>query len=165
MLFNENKSTIMQEEMRFKPRTDIERLIEHINKNTSRKLDTKILDHHMREIRSRTSKRSNQSISKLNLNNKEENQFNENEYYEKEFSLFNECNNEIDDYLNKLKIQKQEENKKLNNKEKYRKLNNRKIELNQEAKNILNEFHHKTHFKAVSTIANHYNDKGKRYFL
>lgn len=157
----ENKSTIVQQEMRYKPRTDIERIFEEINKNSFRKLDKKILYNQMREIQSRKSFKSNESYLKNKERNKEkdDNKLFDKENVEKDISFFMDNSNEIDDYLNQLKLKKEEEKKKLNKKDKFKKLNNYKTELNQEAKNILNEFHHKTHFKAVSTIANHYKDR------
>lgn len=153
--------------MRFKARTDIERIYEEINKNSSRKLDKKILDNQMREIQSRKSVKSNESLlrNKERNKDKEENKSLENENIEREASFFMENYNEIDEYLNQLKLKKDEEKKKQKSKDRFRKLNNYKTELNQEAKNILNEFHHKTHFKAVSTIANYYKDRGKIIFV
>ncbi len=38
-----NKLTIKQPEMRFKPRTDLERIFDEINKNSFRKLDKNII--------------------------------------------------------------------------------------------------------------------------
>jgi hypothetical protein len=158
-----SKSTIIQQEMRYKARTDIERIFEEINKNSSRKLDKKILVNQMREIQSRKSIKSNESLLRMKERNKEKEEKNsiDKDNIEKEMNFLMEDYNEIDDYLNQLKLKKEEEKRKHNKKDKFRKLNNYKTELNQEAKNILNEFHHKTHFKAVSTIANHYKDRGK----
>lgn len=145
--------------MRFKPRTDIERIFDEINKNSFRKLDKKILDNQMREIISRKSLHSNKSNESFSKN-KDENKSFEKNNFEKELSFFNDNNDDIEQYLNNLRRKKEEERRKQSNDKEYRKLYNRKNELNQEAKKILNEFHHKTHFKAVSMIANHYKERG-----
>lgn len=164
----ENKSTIIQQEMRFKPRTDIERIFEEINKNSSRALDKRILDSQMREIQSRKSGHSNESMFRIKdrNNEKDKNIFPDKDNLDKEISFSKEnFNGEIDAYLNQLRLTKEEERRRKNDKDKFKKLNNYKTELNQQAKNILNEFHHKTHFKAVSTIANYYKDRGKNFFI
>jgi len=150
--------------MRYKPRTDIERIFEELNKNSSRKLDQKILDNHIRKIESRKSVKSNESLLKIKErnNDKEENKSSDkNNNAEKYMSSFDENYNEIDEYLNKLRLKKEEEKKKLHVKDKFRKLNNHKTDLNKDAKYILKEFHHKTHFKAAKMIANYYNESGK----
>lgn len=158
---NDGNQGKLQIEFRYKPRTDLERIFDEINKNSFRKLDKRILDNHMREIQSRKSHRSTDSFHKMNknYNNKDDNRS-----FDNEGSFFNENHNEIDEYLNDLRLKKEEEKKKMSN-DKIKKLYNRNKDLNQESKKILDELHHKTHFKAVSTIANHYKERGNFFIL
>lgn len=159
-IYNKNNNQILQPELRFKARTKIERIFEEINKTSDRKLDKKVIDNQMREIQSRKMLKSQESSLRM-----KEKSNNENKQKAKQIDFFShEDNNEIDidDYLNKLSIQKTLEKKAKNSNinDKSSKLSNRNKESNQEAKQILEDLHHKTHFKAVSTIANYYRDRG-----
>jgi hypothetical protein len=137
----------------------MERIFEEINRNSFRKLDKKILTNQMRDINSHKIIRSNKS-DECPINNEDDCQSIEKNYFQNDSSYFNEQNNEIDNYLNNLRKKKEEEKKNQSNHIEFRKVYNRKVELNQNAKKILNDFHHKTHFKAVSMIANHHKDQG-----
>lgn len=132
----------------------MERIYDEIYKNTNRKLDNGILENQLKEINSRKTFRSNKSFSNIKKINKREEYFPE--YNKNEFhSFLNQDNLYDSEEKNKL-INKKEENR-FN--EKLKKINNSKKDLNLEAKNILKDFHDKTHFKGLNSIAN-YDKKG-----
>ena len=128
----------------------MERIYDEINKNTNRKLDKSILENHLKEISSRKTLKTNKSFSNIKKIIKRE------EY----FPEYNQ--NEFHSYFNQYNLNDNEEKNKLRNKkeasgfdQQFKKINNWKKDLNSEAKNILKEFHDKTHFKGLNSIANH----------
>lgn len=147
--------------MRFKPRTDLERIFEEITKNSSRNLSKQIVANQIRELNSRRSNNSNESILKFKEIEKEKN-LNGNSAManEKENNITNKYNLIAENYKPQKSTKQEESQLKL---EKEEKLELKKRGLNSEAKYFMKEFHYKTHFKAVKTIANYYREKGKAY--
>ncbi len=84
----------------------MERIFEEINRNSFRKLDKKILTNQMRDINSHKIIRSNKS-DECPINNEDDCQSIEKNYFQNDSSYFNEQNNEIDNYLNNLRKKKE----------------------------------------------------------
>ncbi len=147
---NGSNATIKQPEMRYKPRTDLERIFDEINKNSFRKLDKNIIE---------------KQLKTLEVNN----------FTTKKFSDDND-ENEIPDYrdasrydkpledLDYLVMNKETEESKGEIDRKIKNIKSRKQELNSEAKNLMKEFHNKTHFKGVSSMINFTNTTCKNIF-
>ena len=138
-----NGNIFQQPEMRFKPRTDFERVFDTVKESPNlNTVDNGILTRH---------------LTKLNLNKKIHS--NKNNKYHKD-------KNDQVDLIYKKSIGNQDAN--VNNKETNNKTTNKNNELlrkryddiqkylnkNSEAKKILNELHIKTHFKAVTEMSN-----------
>lgn len=135
-------SSILQPIMRFTPRTDLERVYDSIIKNNfTRKIDKTIIEKQLKDLEFNFSKNLNmpnedEEIDEFDLNNTSRKDFKKrkNSYDEKKPKIQNK--NEI---LNK------------NKKPPTKKFKKRVI--NNEAKNLMKDFHLKTHFKGASVIA------------
>jgi hypothetical protein len=133
---------IKQPQMRFRARTDMERVFESINKNSFRKLDRKII---------------NKQLKSMSEPKKNEN------YLHKHDQIIDYKDAQIDgeselddfDYLG-LKIEEDHNALllKMEIEKKMKLINSRKKELNSQAKFLIKEFHNKTHFKGVTTMVN-----------
>lgn len=146
----EKKETIKikQPEMRYRARTDLERVLESINKNSFRKLD---------ERRFKIQLKKNNDPKKENEPKKGDEVL---DY--KDAQKNGDDENDDFDYLG---IQIEEDHNALlikNALEKKKKLiNSRRMELNAKAKFLIRDFHNKTHFKGVTTLVNLANYNGK----
>lgn len=137
-----------QPEMRFKPRTDLERIFDEINKNSFRKLDKNIIEKQLKTLEMNSTK-------KFTFENEQNNNLNQAKDeipdYNPAFKMDDLFHDDLD-YLN-IEKEKTEENK--GDKEKKLKIEkSRKKELNLHAKNLMKEFHNKTHFKGVTSMVN-----------
>ena len=131
---------ILQPLMRFKPRTDLERVYDTLNRFHIDKNDNKIIERQLKHI---------------NLYG-----------YKKPDELFkdSECNNSNVIQRNPyLIINNKEEQKTIKNDDLKHKFWKRSSELNKEAENLLKSYHYKTHFKAAEEIAGDKN-KIKRFY-
>jgi C1A family cysteine protease len=147
----ENK-TMQQPVLRFKPRTDLERIFDEINKNSYRKVDKNIIENQIR------------IIDRVNLNPR----------------ALTENPDEIPDYRNATKEEEEdddfdylglkgiidplEEKKRLELEKKNKLTISRKKDLNLNARNLMKELHNKTHFKGVTSLVN-YNSLGTCYYF
>lgn len=122
------RNSIIQPQMRYKPRTDLERIYDSINTNSFGKANKKVVDKQLKEL--------DLNIAKKNPSWKKPNE---------EFD-------EIFDFKSILTKNKEEteENEKIKNSAKKE----RKKDLNILAKNLMSDLHNKTHFKGTSVIAN-----------
>jgi hypothetical protein len=147
----ENKeftAKIKQPEMRYKARTDMERVLEAINKNSFRKLDAKFLK---RQLKNLTKPKINETGVKkgdevLDYKDAQKN-----------------GDSEIDDfdYLGiQMEIDHNAQILKNEIEKKMKLINSRKMELNSQARFLIKEFNNKTHFKGVTTLVN-FNNYGK----
>jgi len=134
-----NKCMIKQPEMRFKPRTDLERIFDEINKNSFRKLDKNIIERQLKTLEINATKKNNES----------ENDSDEIPDY-KDAAKMEEQYDDFD-YLG---LDKQTEETKAEIEKKMKYQISRKKELNSQAKNLMKELHNKTHFKGVTSMVN-----------
>ena len=157
-----DKKIIVQPEMRFKARTDLERVYDAIRARISRENERNILKRQLKNIGLYSFNKPNDIIRKANLikNNKYEdlddsnNNFNDN--FNKRGYKIIKTNIIHDDERTEEKIKKKIYGSgKLYYVPKYYEFKpwKRKLDLNQEAQNMLSEFHVKTHFKATQEIA------------
>jgi len=143
-----NKTVIKQPEMRFKPRTDLERIFDEINKNSVRSLDKHIIE---KQFKTREN-----IITKKNHDAEIE-----------EIPDYKDApkEDEVNFNLDPLGIDKElQEKMKAETEKKMKLIKSRKKELNCQAKNIMKEFHNKTHFKGVSSIINFKSQTCKKNF-
>lgn len=140
-------NTMKQPEMRFKPRTDLERIFDEINKNSYRKIDKNIIEKQFKTIEMN-------SIRKFNNENEHSINQGKDEIFDYKEAGKNE--NNFKDELDHLENDKEKTEKKKAEIDKKNKLLNKiqKKELNSQAKNLMKEFHNKTHFKGVSSMFN-----------
>jgi len=151
-------------EFRLKSRTNIEEIYEDdANKCANKKSNLELKDNQLREKQSKNIHKSQGNLIRNKENGKEESEKNTNE-----FDFINE-ENDINEYLNKVKLQKELEKKARDykNKIKLTIINQKAKEINYEAKQNMNleDFHRKTHFKGVSSIANYYREKGSKLII
>jgi hypothetical protein len=131
-----DKGLVIQPQMRYKPRTDLERIYEEINKNSFGAVNKHIVDRQLKGLDLNVA-RKNEKLSKVNDLD--------------DFDMIGVHNNNKNNYESVSKeLHNKEEEEKLKKANKYK----RKIDLNSEAKNFMKDLHNKTHFKAVSVIAN-----------
>jgi len=117
----------------------------------------------MTEVQTRKKICSKENIIKDNeIKNQEKNKSNDKTIQNK-CLMTNENQNEIDDFINNLRMKKDLEKKAAMQNDFTKK--NKYKELEQQSKILLKESSHKTHFKAVSMIANYYNDTSKKFLL
>lgn len=145
-----NKATIKQPEMRFKPRTDLERIFDEINKNSFRKIDKNIIEKQLKTLEMNITKKFN-----------EENEGDEIPDY-KDAAKFDKPFDDLD-YL--IMDKDTEEINRAEAERKIKLLKTRKQELNSQAKNLMKEFHNKTHFKGVTSMINFKNTICNKFYL
>ena len=133
-----SKSTIKQPEMRFKPRTDLERIFDEINKNSFRKLDKNIIEKQLKTLEMNHTKKFN-----------DENDADEIPDYKDAAKL----DQPLDDF-DYLALDKETDESRGELERRMKSLKSRKQELNSQAKNLMKEFHNKTHFKGVTSMMN-----------
>jgi hypothetical protein len=148
ILTKENENVKMQQPaLRFKPRTDLERIFDEINKNSFRKIDKEIIDKQIRII-----DKANINQKPLIENSDEIPDYRDAPKDEEDYDDF--------DYLGlKLVNDPLEEKKRLELEKKNKLLKSRKKDLNLNAKSLMKELHNKTHFKGVTSLVN-YNSLG-----
>lgn len=144
-----NKVTMKQPEMRFKPRTDLERIFDEINKNSFRKLDKNIIEKQLRTLEMNVTKKFNDDFEEDEVPD-----YRDAAKFDKHFDDF--------DYL---AIDKETEESKAEIERKIKMQKTRKQELNSQAKNLMKEFHNKTHFKGVTSMVNFKNKTCKFKFF
>jgi hypothetical protein len=150
---NDNYNVNLQQPvLRFKPRTDLERIFEEINKNSFRTIDKNIIEKQIK------------NIDKVIIKNPIEKSGGEIPDYNKAFKEEEEYDDF--DYLGIKGIidPKEEEIKKLEIEKKNKLLKSTKKNLNLNAKNLMKELHNKTHFKGVTSLVN-YNSLGIFYLF
>lgn len=145
----DTKTKITQPSMRFKPRTDMERVFEAINKAAFRKLDKNIIKKQLKK-------------NKENLLKKEEEKKDEIPDY-KEATKENISEYDDFDYLG-LNVEKSDNFSQLERERTNKLIKTRKTELNKHAKYLMREFHDKTHFKGVTSLMN-MTQSGKKFIL
>ena len=155
---------LVQPRMRFKPRTDLERIFDSLNESPFyRKLDRDILQRHLAKLT------NTQTVKVKNKNKAEEKEEdNLSEIADKDLNE-NDPYHQI--YKHYIKGKKHKKNKSVTQISMKKKLNyinhinrsnaifkrrfnpERRMELNDEAKEVLSDFHYKTHFKAAVEVA------------
>lgn len=138
----EESVKMKQPVLRFKPRTDLERIFEEINKNSFRKLDKNIIEKQIK------------TIDKVVHQHKPTTDEND-EVPDYKDATKNEEDHDDFDYLGiKNKKDPFEEKRRLLEEKKNELTKSRKKDLNSNAKNLMKEFHNKTHFKGVTSLVN-----------
>jgi hypothetical protein len=127
---------VLQPIMRFKPRTDLERVYEEINKNSFGTANKNIVERQLKELDLNVAKTNDKNIKDGNL----------------DFDIIGSQEMNKNNYETTIKEElKKEEQEKLKKANKYK----RKLDLNYEAKNLMKDLHNKTYFKGATVIANH----------
>jgi hypothetical protein len=128
-----NDGTLIQPEMRYKPRTDLERIFDTINQNSFGKVSKLIIDKQLRNL--------DLNYSKKRKNTEEDEEMEDDGtvniatvHAGQTQSANGADKHEKGDILNKTKKTKA-------------------VNINSEAKNMMSELHHKTHFKGAAVIA------------
>lgn len=130
-----------QPQMRFKPRTDLERIYDSVNLNYYGKIDQSVINRQLKQLDLNVPKASlssdiNEDDNKTLINNKVAN---------------------VDFPSHLIKDTKREGEGDVDKKKKVKKVFKPKIlyrcPLNRESKKIMNDFHYKTHFKALESLA------------
>ena len=165
---------ILQPIMRFKPRTDLERIFDSINLNYFGKMDREIVNEQLRrldliKIINKTKESSGNELNHLkerlkvnqqtlNFLIKEKNKIENSENPEENQEFLDNINDII--RINKGLKEKE------NGGEKVYIYNNPRKDLNNFlARNILGDYHKKTHFQAVSVYMNKLNNKNSPSFI
>ena len=136
---------ILQPQMKFKARTDLERIYDSLNEKYSRKDEKMIIERQLKNIDIFNSKKPADFIKeKLNFSDTilKEYKDNNTKIFDKKNYIKNKLNNS-----SKIKYYFSPKN---NN---YQKPWMRRKNLNEEAENMLKSYHYKLHFKAVEEIA------------
>jgi hypothetical protein len=143
------KATIKQPEMRFKPRTDLERIFDEINKNSFRKLDKNIIEKQMKTLEMNTTKKFNEDNDENIIPDyKDAGRIDKTLDNFDYFAMSKETEESGAEVERKIKLQK-----------------SRKQELNSQAKDLMKEFHNKTHFKGVTSLFNFKNETCNFLFI
>ena len=132
---NKNKIVFEQPEMRFKPRTDLERIVESMNKYTYNSKNNKIIQEQIKRMNINSIKKTKgkKIIKNKNFNN------NSNSSSSSSFSL-------------SVDSKGQESTKRLNLNEQIKNINNRFTRyklINEEFKDFMKDYNRKTHFKGA----------------
>jgi len=131
---------IQQPVFRFKPRTDMERIFDEINRNSFRKIDKNIIDQQIKTIDKILQKPQTENSNDIP-------DYRDAPKLEDEYDDF--------DYLGvKGHVDPKEERKRLELEKKNKLIKSRKKDLNSNAKYLMKEFHNKTHFKGVTSLVN-----------
>lgn len=162
---NENKQKIIQPTMRFKPRTDLERVFDSVNENYYGKIDKQIINNQIQLSNFLNQNNINDLPHKIKLNDKtlkyliaERDRIkssNDNNQNDKE--LLHKLNHII-----KINLKKNKDKNKNNIQKPLFRVQSRNIDNkftfhqkinNSLAQNLLNEYHIKTHFQAASVYS------------
>ena len=139
--------------LRFKPRTDLERIFEEINKNSFRKVDKNIINEQIKTI--------DKVYQHKPVTDKDEDVF-------VDYKDATKGDEEYDDFdylgIKNKNADPLEERKRIQEEKKNELLKSRKKDLNHNAKNFMKELHNKTHFKGVTSLVN-FNSPGIFYFI
>jgi len=129
----DNEGVIRQPEMRFKPRTDLERVYDEVNKLNMGRISKFVIDKQLRELDLNTVKRSNKNAMEcLEFKNN--------------LAMIDKMKNTRIN-TNENELEKVDKNSKST-------IEDKKKKMNQDSKNMISELHEKTHFKGASEIAN-----------
>lgn len=119
--------------MRFKPRTDLERVYDEVNKLNMGRISKFVIEKQLRELDLNTIKRTNtNAVECLDFKN----------HLAMADKMKNVKMNTLENELDKA-----EKNSKST-------MEDKKKKMNQDSKNMISELHEKTHFKGASEIAN-----------
>jgi hypothetical protein len=129
----DNEGIIRQPEMRFKPRTDLERVYDEVNKINMGRISKFVIDKQLRELDLNTVKRSNTNAMECIE-------------FKNNLPMIDKMKNSRI-ITNENELEKVDKNSKCTIEEKKKK-------MNQDSKNMISELHEKTHFKGASEIAN-----------
>lgn len=137
-----NSSGILQPTMRFKPRTDLERICETINQNSFNRADKSVVDKQLRDLELNVTKVNN----KIDVNAVPDYRDMQNSGYLKtENNVFGK-----EEERNKAKSNNRSQNMSM----KVKQSNfSKKKEMNSEARNLIKDLYFKTHFKGATVIA------------
>ena len=124
----------VQPVMRFKPRTDLERIYDSVNLNYYGSINRKIVDRQLKYL-------------DLNIPMKVENE----EPIILEKNLIEETEEESSKEANEINFYDNDDNSEMNNKKNVNYLQKKPINI--DSKKIMEKFHYKTHFKAIQSIA------------
>ena len=131
-----------QPQMRFKPRTDLERIYDSVNLNYYGKIDQGVINRQLKQLDLNVPKASLSCDINDDDNNK---------------TLNNNKVGNADFPSHLIKDTKREGEHDVKKKKTSKKVNKPKIlyrrPLNRESKKIMNDFHYKTHFKALESLA------------
>ena len=134
--------------MRFKPRTDLERIVEAVNTNSFGRVGTSILNKHLKEYELGTVKKSSKRNEEISLNNS----FDHRKSKIKNNKKGNEEENDKDNLSQKSLLENSKEKRNRTASLKTRLLS-KKNKANSIAKNVMSDLHRKTHFKATSVFS------------
>jgi hypothetical protein len=134
--------------MRFKPRTDLERIVEAINTNSFGRVGTSILNQHLKEYELGTVKKSSKRNEEISSNNS----FDQRKIRIKTNKKENEEENDKDHLSQKSFLENSKEKRNRTASLKLRLLS-KKNKANSIAKNVMSDLHRKTHFKATSVFS------------
>ena len=130
---SQDKQVIIQPQMRYKPRTDLERIFEAINKNSFGRVNKNVIDKQLRG---------------LDLN-----------YAKKKGNMSKDDSQLIDyktlqtlDKINKYDYSEDRDSDRVSKSSKN--FDEKRKNMNVEAKNLMSDLHYKTHFKGATVIAN-----------
>lgn len=137
-----NTSGIKQPNMRFKPRTDLERIYETINQNTYNRADKNILDKQLRDLDLNVTKVHSKREEEIIPDYKDSSNY----IYMRTIPNFENGDDSRQNITKRPKVNKNKSNKIKN-------LYNKKKEINSEARNLIKDFYIKTHFKGATVIA------------
>ena len=145
------KDSILQPQMRFRARTDLERIYDALNGDYMRKGDREVIERQLKYINLYNYKKPKEIL-------REDAEGNDNDYYQvKNISESQSVNPHKKGIRNIYKPAHIYYDARINNRKRWA----RKDNLNTEAKEILNSYHIKTHFKATEEVAE-YNSSSKK---
>jgi hypothetical protein len=145
------KDSILQPQMRFRARTDLERIYDALNGDYMRKGDREVIERQLKNINLYNYKRPKEIL-------REDAENDDNDYYQiKNISESQNVSPHKKGIRNIYKPAHIYYDARINNRKRWA----RKDNLNTEAKEILNSYHIKTHFKATEEIAE-YNSPTKK---
>jgi predicted N-acyltransferase len=126
---------LMQPEMRFKPRTDLERLYDEINKNSLGRVNRHLIDKQLRELDLIVTKKTKDENEEEHLE------------YKPDYMLMTKFSKA--DPTRDFSIDERD-----NSAKKEKKVEDKRKKMNVEAKHVMSDLHNKTHFKGATEIAN-----------
>jgi hypothetical protein len=126
---------ILQPEMRYKPRTDLERIYDEISKNSVGRINRHVIDKQLKELDLIVTKKTKDENEEEHLE------------YKPEYMLMTKISKV--DPTRDFSIDERDQSAK-----KDKKVEDKRKKMNVEAKNIMSELHNKTHFKGATEIAN-----------